>query len=97
MEVNRAEKPVRMMLPSVLDLGEADDLLATLRELQSAPDPYAIDGSAVTRLATPCLQILLSAIKGREAVNLVGPSLTLLETIEDLGLTAQFEERIVLE
>ena len=97
MDVNRTEKPPRAILASILDLGEADNLLATLRELHSAPEPYAVDGSAVTRVATPCIQILLGALKSKDGINLVAPSLVLLETIDELGLTSQFEERIVLE
>lgn len=97
MDVNRTENPPRAILAPILDLGEADDLLATLRGLHAAPEPYVVDGSAVTRVATPCLQILLGALKSRDGINLVAPSLVLLETIDELGLTPHFEERIVLE
>jgi len=73
------------VLPSTLDLGEASDLLTDLLVLDQADEPYAIDGSAVTRVATPCLQILLAALKNRKATMLVMPSQPLKDAIEDLG------------
>ena len=97
MKIDRLEKPARAVLPSTLDLGEASDLLTDLLVLDQADEPYAIDGSAVTRVATPCLQILLAALKNRKATMLVMPSQPLKDAIEDLGLLPHFSEKMVIE
>jgi len=96
-KIDRLEKPARAVLPSTLDLGEASDLLTDLLVLDQADEPYAIDGSAVTRVATPCLQILLAALKNRKATMLVMPSQPLKDAIEDLGLLPHFSEKMVIE
>ena len=97
MEVNRSEKPIKIVLPSVLGLTETEDLLATVRELNAGGEPYVIDGSSVTRVGTPSLQILMAAIREKSGVHLTAPSLQFLAAIDDVGLTTFFEERIVLE
>ena len=97
MEISRNEKSVRLVLPSVLGLGESEDLLAALRNLHGEEAPYAIDGSAVARINTPCLQVLLCALLSREGTALTAPSLPMLAVIDELGMTEHFEERMVLE
>lgn len=97
MQIDRNDKSTRLVLPSVLGLGESDDLLSALRSLHEDEGSYAIDASAVVRINTPCLQVLLSALSSKKGVTLAAPSLPLLAIIEDLGMTKYFEERIVLE
>lgn len=77
-------------LPAVLDLEAADALCQSLREAL-ALDDIDLDGGAVERVATPCLQLLLSAAisaAGRGAqFRITAPSEALCTAVAELGLS----------
>jgi chemotaxis protein CheX len=76
-------------LPPVLDLAAADALCRTLRE-GLALDDLMLDGRAVERVSTPCLQLLLSAAMSASAqgarFRIASPSDALSTAIAELGL-----------
>ena len=56
--------------------------------------PILLDGSRVERISTPCIQILIAALKSAEArgtpFRLSNPSNVLAEALVDLGLEQIF-------
>lgn len=97
MDVNRSGNDTCLVLPAILNLTESEELLQTLRELNAGEGAYMIDASALTRISTPNLQILLAAIKENARASINAPSLQFLTAIADLGLSEHFDKRIVLE
>ncbi|NKC31268.1 STAS domain-containing protein [Roseomonas sp. BU-1] len=80
-----------MRLAASLDLTAAEPLCQALRvRLDDAT--LAIDGSAVERISTPCLQVLAAAHAGAvargTAFRLHAPSEALRQAIDELGLSA---------
>lgn len=74
-------------LAASLDLGAAEDLLVQMRE--AARDGGAVlDGSAVERVAVPCLQVLAAAARAVPGLRIVAPSAALVAAVGDLGLSA---------
>ncbi len=75
-------------LPAVLDSTIAKQLLADLKPLQGKA--LSVNGAAVNRVSTPCLQVLLSAAATWKAdgmvFNITTPSATLLESVRLLGI-----------
>ncbi|SFK16413.1 STAS domain-containing protein [Falsiroseomonas stagni] len=81
-------------LPPELDLAAAESLAAALRAL--LPDgPIRVDGGAVERAMTPCLQVLAAAAATARARGIVfrleHPSAAMVDAIEDLGLGKALE------
>ncbi len=76
-------------LPAILDLAAAEPLARVL-EAQLASGNLQVDGSAVERVATPCLQVLaaatVSATRRGQAFLVRRPSEVLQAAIADLGL-----------
>jgi chemotaxis protein CheX len=56
-------------LPAALDATAAAELLSAMRKAVLRGRPLAIDCSDVTRLSTPCVQILLASEKALAAVD----------------------------
>jgi anti-anti-sigma regulatory factor len=52
--------PAPLALPALLDLTAAEPLCRSLREALGI-GPLLLDGAAVERISTPCLQVLASA------------------------------------
>jgi len=79
------------MLSTSLDLLAAGPLCAQLRERLSANPSVELIGSAVERVSTACLQIIVSAsATARQrggSVMLTSPSPALSQALLDLGLT----------
>lgn len=80
---------ISSQLPATLDLAAAEPLARAL-EAQLAAGALQIDGSAVERVATPCLQVLaataVSARRRGQAFTVRRPSDVLQAAIADLGL-----------
>ncbi|WP_439598646.1 STAS domain-containing protein [Falsiroseomonas sp.] len=79
-----------LVLPASLDLTQAEPLCQALRErLQDSA--LCLEGSAVERVSTPCLQLLAAAHASARArgipFRLHGASAVLVAAIADLGLS----------
>lgn len=87
--IPRADGP-SFQLPPSLDLGMAETLLQTVRQVLQ--DGGCIDGAQVERVSTPCLQVLAAgAAAARQAglaFRILAPSPVLLAAIADLDLVA---------
>ena len=81
----------KVFLPAVVDLLQAGALKAELEQGLTSGIGMTIDGSAVQRISSPCLQILLAgaaafANAGGPSMTIANPSAALLETVTLLGL-----------
>lgn len=79
-------------LPSVVDLAAAEQLHHSLQESCAHDIALVINGAAVQRVSTACVQVLVAAARASRARN-VGfsldlPSPSLLTAISDLGLAS---------
>lgn len=77
--------PVRLKLPAVLDLAAAEEFLDTMCRQMPAEGEMHLDASGVEVLTLPCIQILLSALRGGQ-VAISAPSPAFISAFEDLGL-----------
>jgi two-component system chemotaxis response regulator CheY len=73
-------------LPSVLDLGAAEMLLAMLREKLANDTELRIDASKVETMTFPCAQVLVSALRSHAEVSVEQPSEAFATAFHDLGL-----------
>jgi anti-anti-sigma regulatory factor len=85
-------------LPQVLDLTRAQDLRETMAA-QLGDGSVLLDASAVERMSTPCVQVLLAV--GR-AADLAGSPFQIIDAsdafraaLADLGLQAEFKNWMV--
>ncbi len=81
-------------LAPVLDLAAAEPLATALRAM--LPDgPIRLDGEAVERATTPCIQVLAAAAATARARGIVfrleNVSAAMADAIEDLGLRRALE------
>lgn len=78
-----------LLLHPILDLTKLEELYDGLRERVAAAE-IILDGSAVERVTTPCLQLLAAtakaAMRGEGIFVLKTPSPALIAAIQDLGL-----------
>lgn len=95
-QLERSDAGTKVVLSDVVDLGKADELLAALRDAHGSGQAYAIDGRAVSRIATPCLQLVLAALRLGEAARLASPSDAMMDAIIDLGLLPQVSDKMDL-
>lgn len=73
-------------LPSVLDLSAAEALHGVLLQAIERGGALRIDASEVETLTTPCVQIILAAMRTDDRISVVNPSAAFLAAFEDLGL-----------
>jgi anti-anti-sigma regulatory factor len=82
--------PPAWHLAAELDLAAADGLLGDMQRRIGLRDPVRMDGSAVERISTACLQVLaaaaIAARAGGVPFETVAPSPVLRDAIMDLGL-----------
>jgi two-component system chemotaxis response regulator CheY len=78
---------VVMKLKPVLDLTAAEEFLVEIRKQVDMVDQLHLDASDVRALTTPCVQIILAAIKANPGVAVVSPSPEFAGAFADLGLT----------
>jgi two-component system chemotaxis response regulator CheY len=75
-----------LKLPEVLDLASAEGFLELMRQRVNGEAPLCIDASAVETLTLPCIQIILVALRNREAISIRNPSEAFVGAFEDLGI-----------
>jgi chemotaxis protein CheX len=84
------DKPIAQVLPSSLELAAAESLRRKLQDKIRGARPIVLVGSAVERVSTPCLQVLVAASKtaAEHGLSFVlrEPSKVLLDALADLGL-----------
>jgi anti-anti-sigma regulatory factor len=78
--------PVLKLKP-VLDFAAAEEFLDIMRQQSSSAAALHLDASAVTTLTTPCIQIILAAIKSGSGLSVMSPSAEFAAAFADLGLT----------
>ncbi len=78
---------VVMKLKPVLDLAAAEEFLVDIRKQVDTADELHLDASDVRALTTPCVQIILAAVKANPGVAVVSPSAEFASVFADLGLT----------
>ncbi len=76
-----------MILPTVLDLAAAEDLLAAFLQRLTAGQPLQLDASGVEILTLPCIQVILAAVRTYDQVWIESPSTGFAGAFADLGLT----------
>ena len=74
------------VLPATLDLAAAEGFLELMRSRVNGEAPLRLDASAVETLTIPCIQIILVAMRSREAISIRNPSAPFIEAFEDLGI-----------
>ena len=94
-----AEKKAEIIeLPSSLEIRDAGEFLATIKCGLESGDNLTINASEVDRITTPCIQIIMSAIKTLDAkggsCTIKSPSKPFLQAFEDLG-AAELVEKYV--
>jgi chemotaxis protein CheX len=84
-----------VILPQVLDIAHAQDFLAQMRALVEAGGDVSLDASGVSRITTPCVQILLSTAKTLEgtggALRIERASPVLSSAMNDLGVADKLQ------
>jgi chemotaxis protein CheX len=81
----------RVPLPAVADLVEAGPLKARLEQALVAGTGLTVDASAVQRISSPCLQVLVAGVRsfaraGGPSLAIGTPSEAFCETARVLGL-----------
>ncbi|HLT77053.1 MAG TPA: STAS domain-containing protein [Ferrovibrio sp.] len=88
--ITKTDDAVQLGLVASMDLRAAEPLLHTFHEALGHNGKIVIDASAVDRLSTPCVQILLSAAQHMEQHNIPfvirSPSDAFVTAFDDLGL-----------
>ncbi len=84
-------------LPAKMDIATTSACKTLLQEaLSQGQDTVVLDGSAVERVTTPGMQMLLSLARAAEdsqkKVQLMEPSAALCEALTDIGLGSMMEE-----
>ena len=86
----------RIALPPDLDMLCAEALKGQLRDLLDGDEAIALDGSAVARVSSACVQVIYAAAQSAKeqgrALALHAPSEVLTEAFIDLGLESDFRE-----
>ncbi|HEX6959355.1 MAG TPA: STAS domain-containing protein [Ferrovibrio sp.] len=88
--ISKSDDTARLGLVASMDLRAAEPLLHSFHEVMAHPGKVEIDASAVDRLSTPCVQILLSAAQHMEQQGIPfvikAPSDAFVSAFDDLGL-----------
>ena len=78
------------ILPATLDRLAAESLCRTVQDRLLTGQKLRLDGSAVERVSTACVQVLLAASRSATArevpFTVISPSAALTEALADLGL-----------
>lgn len=83
-------------LPAVADLTEAGPLKQRLEQALASGTGLSVDASAVQRISSPCLQVLVAGVAsfakaGGAALAIIDPSEAFRETASVLGLMNALE------
>lgn len=84
-----------LVLPAILDLTEAALLKNGLQDALAKGDGLTVDASKVSRVTSPCLQVLAAATRaftesGGPALEIAFASEAFRDTVSGLGLSPQF-------
>lgn len=89
---SKLPQAVNISLAAILDLRAAQPLKSLLADGLSGTDAVVIDASAVNRLSTAAIQLLIAFLaamgKAQRRVTIVRPSMVFLSGFESLGLSA---------
>src|SRR5579884_3962633 len=77
----------RLILPPVLDMSAAPELLTNLRRRLAAAAALRIDASGVETITLACMQIILAALNSGPGVRVERPSAAFTSAFEELGLS----------
>ena len=77
----------RLILPPVLDLAAANDLLASVKQRLAAAPSLRIDASGVETITLACMQVVLAALKSGPGVRVEQPSAAFVSAFDDLALS----------
>ena len=85
-------------LPAILDITKAKELRGHMVERLNC-GAVLVDASAVDRVSTPCIQVLLAAARSADCAGtsfrIANASEPLRAALADLGLQAEFENWMV--
>jgi chemotaxis protein CheX len=85
-------------LPAILDITKAQELRGHMVDRLNG-GAVLVDASAVDRVSTPCIQVLLAAARSAElagtSFRIANASAALCTALADLGLQAVFKNRMV--
>ncbi|MFN4312373.1 MAG: STAS domain-containing protein [Ferrovibrio sp.] len=88
--ITKSDDATQLGLVASMDLRTAEPLLHSFHEIMASGGKVVIDASAVERLSTPCVQILLSAVQHMEQHGIPfivkSPSDAFVSAFDDLGL-----------
>lgn len=88
--ISKSDDATQLGLVASMDLRTAEPLLHSFHEIMATGGKVVIDASAVERLSTPCVQILLSAAQHMEQHGIPfvvkAPSDAFVSAFDDLGL-----------
>lgn len=88
--IAKSDDAIQLSLVASMDLRAAEPLLHSFHEIMTQGGKVVIDASAVDRLSTPCVQILLSAVQHMEQHGIPfivkAPSDAFVTAFDDLGL-----------
>jgi anti-anti-sigma regulatory factor len=93
--MNAKSSEIVLELPAIADLTFASTLKELSEQALAGGKGLVVDATAVRRIASPCLQILISALNsfaksGGPPLTLSNPSPDFLETVSTLGLEQVF-------
>lgn len=84
--------PLTVSLPAIFNGPAAQGMRDVLLEVAGSSAHIVVDGSAVERVGTPALQVLIAASRTAAAnggtFSLTGPSEALRAALEDLGFSS---------
>ena len=85
-------------LPAILDITKAQELRGHMVDRLNG-GAVLVDASAVDRVSTPCIQVHLAAARSAElagtSFRIANASAALCTALADLGLQAEFKNRMV--
>jgi chemotaxis protein CheX len=85
-------------LPAILDITKAQELRGHMVDRLNG-SAVLLDASAVDRVSTPCIQVLLAAAQSAElagtSFRIANASAALWAALADLGLQAEFKNWMV--
>lgn len=88
--ITKSDDTTQLSLVASMDLRAAEPLLHSFHEIMAQGGKVVVDASAVDRLSTPCVQILLSAAQHMEQHGIPfvikSPSDAFVSAFDDLGL-----------
>lgn len=91
------ETTMVMKLKPVLDLAAAEEFLVEIRKQVDTADELHLDASEVRALSTPCVQIILAAVRANPGVAVVSPSPEFASAFADLELTFPQAEASIMQ